>query len=160
MNRRSSVLLLLGVLAVFIVLPLPAATTGKVSGAFVLAGSDAQLKYVRATRVKLDEKKSGYAVVIAAEPPTGEIMDWKTAEPSKKGNFIHIMFESNGDVWVTELGHVKSAAGRFAVVTEVHKVTFDVRDGRLAAHVKTDGDQKFDDPYNVDLTFEAPIEEK
>lgn len=160
MNHRSTVPLLIGVLTTFMVLPLPAATTGKVSGTFVLAGSDAQLKYVRATRVKLDEKKSGYAVVISAEPPTGEIMDWKTAEPSKKGNFIHVMFESNGDVWVTELGHVKSSAGRFAVVTEVHKVTFDVHDGRLAAHIKTDGDQKFDEPYNVDLTFEAPLEEK
>jgi hypothetical protein len=39
------------------------------------------------------------------------------------------------------------------------KVAFDVRDNRLTAHIKTDGEQVFtDDHYNVDLSFSAPLE--
>jgi len=54
---------------------------------------------------------------------------------------------------------VKAKSGRFGVVTELQKVAFDVKDNRLTAHVKTDGEQVFtDDHYNVDLNFSAPLE--
>src|SRR5262245_8321199 len=144
-------------------LPLLAATPdSKVEGKFVVAGADAQLKYVRARRVKLDEKgKQGYAVLLSARPATGDIETWRTAEPSERGSFIVVLFEANGAVWVAELGHAKAKSGRFGVVTELQKVTFEVRDNRINGQVKTDGEQVFtEDHYTVDLSFTAPLEEK
>src|SRR5262249_49795589 len=149
---------LIGLILAF---PLLAATTdSKVEGKFVVGGMDAQLKYARAQRVKLDEKgKQGYAVLLSAKPATGDILAWRTAEPSERGSFICILFEANGAVWVAELGHVKAKSGRSGVVTELQKLSFDVKDNRLAAHVSTNGDQFFtQDHYNVDLTFAAPLE--
>ena len=132
----------------------------KVEGSFVVGGTDAQLKHVRAKRAKLDEKgRMGYAVLLSAQPAKGDIDAWRTAQPSERGSFIYVMFEPNGEIWVAELGHAKAKSGRFGVVTELQKVAFDVRDQRIKAHVKTDGEQTFtDDHYTVDLTFEAPVE--
>jgi hypothetical protein len=134
--------------------------TGKVDGSFVVGGTDAHLKYVRATRVKLDEKgKQGYAVLLSAQPATGDIMEWKTADPAKRGSFIHILFEKTGDVWVAEFGHAKAKTGRFGVVTELRKVKFEVTGQRLTGQVTTGGEQTFtDDRYTVDLKFDVPIE--
>ena len=109
--------------------------------------------------MKLDDKgKAGYAVLLSAKAATGDIMEWRTGEPSERGSFIFALFEANGDIWSVELGHVKAKSGRFGVVTEVRKVTFEVKDKHLAAHIRTDGEQTFDDPYTVDLTFDAAVE--
>jgi hypothetical protein len=155
LSRRITIITLL------LTLPLLAATSDtKVEGKFVVGGTDARLKYVRAQRVKLDEKgKQGYAVLLSAQPVTGDVEGWRTKEPSERGSFIVVLFETNGAVWVTELAHVKAKSGRFGVTTEVQKVAFDVHDNRIAAHIKTDGEQVFtDDHYEVDLTFAAPLE--
>jgi hypothetical protein len=148
-------------IALLLALPLLAATTdSKVDGKFIVGSADAQLKHVRAKRVKLDEKgKQGYAVLLSAQPATGDILEWRTKEPSERGSFIVVLFESNGAIWVADLAHVKAKSGRFGVVTELQKVAFDVKNNQLAAHVKTDGEQVFtDDHYNVDLSFSAPLE--
>ena len=150
-------------IAIALILALPllaAATDSKVEGKFIVGGTDAQLKHVRAKRVKLDEKgKQGYAVLLSARPSTGDILEWRTKEPSERGSFIVALFEANGAVWVAELGHIKARSGRFGVVTELQTVSFNVRDDGLMVHVKTDGDQLFtQDTYNVDLTFATPLE--
>jgi len=148
-------------LILILALPLFAATTdSKVDGKFIVGGADARLKHVRAKRVKLDQKgKQGYAVLLSAQPATGDILEWRTKEPSERGSFVVVLFESNGAVWVADLAHVKAKSGRFGVVTELQKVAFDVKDNRLTAHVKTDGEQVFtDDHFNVDLTFSGPLE--
>ena len=133
---------------------------GKVAGSFVVGGTDAHLKYARAKQVKLDEKgRMGYAVLLSERPSTGDIEKWRTAEPAKSGNFVHVIFEPNGAIWVAELGHTKAKSGRFGVVTEIQKAAFDVKDQRIAAHIKTNGEQSFsDDHFTVDLTFDAPLE--
>jgi hypothetical protein len=132
----------------------------KVEGLFVVARTDAQLKYVRAARVKLDDKgKPGYAVLISARPATGNISTWQTADPKERGSFIFVLFEPNGAIWVAELGHAQAKGGRFGVVTEIQKVAFEVRDQRLAAHIRTAGEQTFsDNRYSVDLRLEAALE--
>ena len=133
---------------------------GKVTGSFIIGGTDAHLKYVRAKQVKLDEKgHMGYAVLLSERPSTGDIEEWRTAEPAKSGNFVHVIFEPSGAIWVAELGHTKAKSGRFGVVTEIQKLAFEVKDQRIAAHIKTNGEQSFgDDHFTVDLTFDAPLE--
>ena len=157
MSRRFSVLLCLLALPLF-----AAATDSKVEGKFIVGGADAQLKHVRAKRVKLDEKgKQGYAVLLSAQPATDDILAWRTKDPSERGSFICVLFEQNGAIWVADLAHVKAKSGRFGVVTEVQKVAFEVNDNRLSAHIKTDGEQVFtEDRYTVDLSFAAPLEDK
>ena len=153
---RRSALVLLAALVIA-----AGAGSGKVDGTFKVAGKDAQLKHVRAKRVKLDEKgKPGYAVLLSAKPASGDIESWRTAQPSERGSFIYVLFEPKGDIWVAELGHAAAKGGRFGVVTELQKVSFDVNAQRLAAHISTNGEQTFtDDRYSVDLTFEAPVED-
>jgi hypothetical protein len=150
-----------GCVALLLTLPLLAATSeSKVDGKFIVAGTDAQLKYARAKRARLDDKgKQGYAVLLSAQPATGDFLEWRTKEPSEKGSFICVLFEQNGAVWVADIAHVKAKSGRFGVVTELQKVAFEVRNGGIAAHITTNGDQLFtDDHYDIDLTFSAPLD--
>ena len=137
------------------------AATGKVEGTFVVAGSDAHLKYVRVVRAKLDEKgPSGYAMLLSAREATGDISAWRTAEPSERGSFIFLMLEQNGGVWVAELGHAGAKSGRFGVVTEVKTSDFHVQGNQLSVVVRTDGEQQFTaDRYNINLKVDATIDQ-
>jgi len=162
MNRRSLASVSLMVVTLLVALPVPGAppAAGKVEGTFMVAGADAQLKHVRAARVKLDEKgKVGYAVLISAKPATGDISRWRLEDPSERGSFVFALFETSGAVWVAHLAHAKAKSRNFGVVTELQKAAFEVRDQRLLAKIRTDGEQTFtDDRYSVDLRFEAAIE--
>jgi len=137
------------------------ATTGKVEGTFVVAGSDAQLKYVRAVRAKLDEKgRPGFAILLSAREASGDISAWRTAEPSERGSFIFLMLEQNGGVWVAELGHAAAKSGRFGVLTEVKTSDFRIQGNQLAVVLRTDGEQQFTaDRYNINLKIEATIDQ-
>jgi len=134
---------------------------GKVEGTFVVAGSDAQLKYVRAVRTKLDEKgRMGFALLLSARNATGDISPWRTAEPSERGSFIFLILEPTGNVWVAELGHAAAKSGRFGVVSEVKTSGFQVQGDQLVVTVRTDGEQQFTaDRYNINLKVEATIEQ-
>ncbi len=45
-------------------------------------------------------------------------------------------------------------------MTELEKASFEVREGRVIAHVRTAGEQSFnDDRYRIDPRFEAALEE-
>lgn len=134
---------------------------GKVEGTFVVAGSDAQLKYVRVVRTKLDEKgRMGFAVLLSARNTTGDISPWRTAQPSERGSFIFLILEPTGDVWVGELGHAAAKSGRFGVVSEVKTTGFRVQGDQLAVTVRTDGEQQFTaDRYSINLKVEATIEQ-
>jgi hypothetical protein len=159
MNRtRLSSLIAIGFGAV---LMLGAASAGKVDGAFVVAKTDAKLRYARATRAVLDEKgKSGYAILLSERPAEGDISAWRTGEPSKRGSFIYLMLEKNGGVWVAELGHSAAKTGRFGVLTEVAVEGFKAEGSRLTGRLKTAGEQEFsDDRYSIDLAFDVPLEE-
>ncbi len=100
--------LLTAVVALLIASPaMPESKPANVKGTFVVGGTDAYLKHVRAKRVKLDEKgKAGYAVLLSERPSTGDFSDWRTAEPSKRGSFIFLLLEKSGDIWVAELGNL------------------------------------------------------
>lgn len=134
---------------------------GKVEGTFVVGGSDAQLKYVRAVRTKLDEKgKMGFAVLLSARNATGDISPWRTGEPSERGSFIFLILEPTGGVWVAELGHAAAKSGRFGVVSEVKTSGFHVQGDQLSVTIKTDGEQQFTaDRYNINLKVDATIEQ-
>lgn len=83
-----------------------AAGPGMLKGIFVVGGVDAGLKLIRAGRVKLDEKGTmGYAAILSARPAEGELSQWQTEDPAKKGSFIYVVFEPNGAIWIAELGH-------------------------------------------------------
>jgi hypothetical protein len=134
--------------------------TSKVSGKFIVGGTDAKLKYVRAAAVTLEKNKQGYAVLLSSMPAKGDILAWRTKEPKEAGgSFIVLMLESNGAVWVAEIGHLSSKSGRFGVVTELRKVSFEVKNGRASGHYTTGGDQFFTrDHYDIDVSFDAPLE--
>ena len=160
MTRRTLVF------ATVLIFVLPAArsigrTAGKVEGTFVVAGTDAQLKYVRAVRTKLDEKgKMGYGILLSAKNATGDIAPWRTAQPSERGSFIFLILEPTGAVWVAELGHVSAKSGRFGVVTEVTTSAFHVQGDQLSMTVRTNGEQEFtSDRYNINLKVDATIEQ-
>jgi hypothetical protein len=148
----------------FVVPVVPAFTTaaaGKVDGTFVVAGKDAQLKYVRAVRTKLDEKgRMGFALLLSARSATGDIAAWRTAQPSERGSFIVLLLEQTGGVWVAELGHAAAKSGRFGVVSEVKTSGFKVTGDQLTVTVRTDGEQQFtDDRYSINLKVDATIEQ-
>ena len=134
---------------------------GKVEGTFVVAGKDAQLKFVRAVRTKLDEKgRMGFALLLSARNATGDISPWRTAQPSERGSFIFLILVPTSDVWVAELGHASAKSGRFGVVSEVKTSGFHVQGDQLVVTVRTDGEQQFtDDRFNVNLKVEATIEQ-
>lgn len=136
------------------------AAIGKVEGTFVVGGADAKLRYVRATRTKLDEKgRIGYAILLSAREAAGDLTAWQTAEPSQRGSFIYLTLEPNGAVWSAELGHAAAKSGRFGVVTEVKTSGFLVQGDQLAVTLRTDGEQEFTkDRYNIDLKIAATIE--
>ena len=132
-----------------------------VKGTFVLDGTDAKLTQVRIARFPLDEgaKKLGYAILMSAKPATGDIHSWRTADPLERGNFVFLVLEPTGDVWIAELGHTTRKGGRFGVVLELKKAAFEVKNDRLTGHYRTNGEQSFgDSKYTIDLTFSAPIE--
>ncbi len=161
MRYSFAMKLRIAIAILILALPILAATPeGKVEGKFVVAGADAKLEHVRAQHVKLDDNgRMGYAVLLSAKPATGDILEWRTKEPSEKGSFIVVLFNAKGEVWVAELGHVKAKSGRFGVVTELQKVAFNAGADGITAHIKTDGEQVFtEDRYNIDLTFSAPLE--
>ena len=132
-----------------------------VKGTFVLDGMDAKLTHVRVARFVLDEgtKKLGYAILMSAKPATGDINSWRMADPGERGNFVFLVLEPTGDVWIAELGHTARKGGRFGVVLELKKAAFEVKNDRLTGHYRTNGEQRFGDSrYTIDLTFTAPIE--
>jgi hypothetical protein len=133
---------------------------GKVDGTFIVGGSDAKLRYVRATRTKLDEKgRTGFAILLSAREAAGDIASWKTADPSARGSFIYLQLEQNGAVWSAELGHAAAKSGRFGVVTEVKTSGFRVQADQIVVTLRTDGEQEFTkDRYTVDLKIDATIE--
>lgn len=137
-----------------------AESPGKVTGTFVVGGKDAGLKHIRAGRVKLDEEGTiGYAAVLSARPADGELSEWKTEDPAKKGSFIYVVFEPSGAIWIVELGHANAKSGRFGVVLEVKPENFKVTGDRLSARIRTLREQDFgEDIFTVDLTFDAPLE--
>src|SRR5262249_21244553 len=160
MTRRAVVLVSL----LLLVLTAGRATgraAGKVEGTFIVGGSDAQLKYVRAVRTKLDEKgRMGFALLLSARNATGDISPWRTAEPSERGSFIFLILEPTGNVWVAELGHAAAKSGRFGVVSEVKTSGFRVQGDQLSVTVKTDGEQQFTaDRFNINLKVDATIEQ-
>jgi hypothetical protein len=132
-----------------------------VNGTFVMNGTAAQLTNVRAVKTVLDDGKKkidGYAVLLSAKPATGNILDWKTAEPSERGSFILLMLEPTGSVWAAELGHAARKDGRFGVVTELAKAAFDVKGGRISGRYRTMQEEEFaGDRYTIDVTFDAPL---
>lgn len=134
---------------------------GKVEGTFVVAGKDAQLKFVRAVRTKLDEKgRMGFALLLSARSATGDIAPWRSAQPSERGSFIFLILEPAGDVWVAELGHASAKSGRFGVVSEVKTSGFHVQGDQLVVNVRTDGEQQFtNDRFNINLKIEATVEQ-
>ena len=136
------------------------AAAGKVEGTFVVGGTDAKLRYVRATRTKLDDKgKTGFVILLSAREVTGELGPWRTGEPSKNGSFIYLILEPNGAVWIAELGHTSAKSGRFGVVTEVQTSGFRVQGDQLSVVLKTNGEQTFtQDRYTIDLKVDATIE--
>lgn len=152
---RSGVMLVCGLAAVAAV-----AAAGKVTGTFVVGGTDAKLRYVRAMRTRLDEKgKTGYAILLSAREATGDFAAWRSAEPSKQGSFIYLILEPNGAVWVCELGHVAAKSGRFGVVTEVKTSGFKVQGDQLSVTLTTGGEQTFtQDKYTLDLKVDATVE--
>jgi len=133
---------------------------GKLSGKFIVGGEDAHLKYVRAQRMKLDNKgHMGIAVLMSAKPLTGDIQRYRAADPVEHGSYVLVVFDQAGEVWVADLGHIHAKTRPFGVTTEIKKAAYAVKDQRIAAHITTGGDQVFtEDHYNVDLTFDAPIE--
>ena len=138
-----------------------AAAAGNVEGTFVVAGKDAQLKYARAVRTKLDEKGTmGFVLLLSARTATGDIERWRTAEPSERGSFIVLVLDPSGAVWVAELGHAAAKSGRFGVVSEVKTSGFKVTGDQLTVTVRTDGEQRFaDDRYSINLKVDATIEQ-
>jgi hypothetical protein len=132
----------------------------KVQGTFLVGGKDAGLKFVRAMRVPLDDKgKTGYAILLSAAKAEGDISEWRTAEPAKRGSFMYIMVEPNGAIWIAELGHAAAKTGRFGVVLELKAPKFQVQGNRLIAQFKTEREQSFNaDRYTIDLNVEATLE--
>ncbi len=162
-NRAVPVLLLTAMaLPVAAAEPKKSASPGMVKGTFVVGGVDAGLKHVRAGRVKLDEEGTmGYAAILSARPADGELSQWQTEDPAKKGSFIYVVFEPNGAIWIVELGHANAKSGRFGVVLEVKAESFKVTGDRLSAHIRTLREQDFgEDRFTLDLTFEAPLEKR
>ena len=132
------------------------------NGTFVMNKTDAKLTHVRATKTVLDDGKKqspGYAVLLSEKTAAGNFSSWRTADPHERGSFIYLMLESNGDVWIAELGHSVRKGGKIGVVLEVKKVAFAVKDGRIVGQYRTNGEETFfDDRYTIDVTFDAPIE--
>jgi hypothetical protein len=136
-----------------------------VKGTFVMNKSDAKLAHVRATKTVLDDGKKqspGYAVLLSTKPAeAGDFSAWRMGDPHERGSFIYLMLESNGEVWIAELGHNARKGGKIGVVLEVKKVTFAVKDGRITGQYRTNREETFfDDRYTVDVTFDAPLEGK
>jgi hypothetical protein len=140
----------------------PKAPTLKAS--FVMNKTDGKLAHVRALKTILDDgskKTPGYAVLISAKPAEGDILPWRTAEAKERGSFIYLLLEANGDVWVAQLAHTVKSGSSIGVVTEVKKVAFAVKDGRISGQYRTNGEESFfDDRFTIDLTFDAPLEGK
>jgi hypothetical protein len=133
---------------------------GKVDGAFVVGGTDAKLKYVRAIRTKLDANgRTGVAILLSAREVTGDTEPWRTGDPSKNGSFIYLILEPDGAVWIAELGHASRKDGRFGVVTEVKTSGYKITGDQLSFALSTNGEQEFlKDRFRIDLKIEATIE--
>ena len=87
-------------------------SAGKVEGTFVVGGTDAKLRYVRAIRTKLDEKgRTGVAILLSAREVTGDTEPWRTGDPSKNGSFIYLIL-TGWAVWIADsvIGPGKTAA--------------------------------------------------
>lgn len=143
-------------------MPALAAPKAEVKGTLVLGGVDAHLTHVRAAKVTLDATEgAGYEVLLSEKLAEGALSPWRTADPRKQGNFLHLMLTAKGEIWVYELGHAAAKSGRFGGMMEIQKVAFEVRGDQLTAHVRTPGEQTFsEDRFTLDLTFEAPLESK
>lgn len=161
MSLRRSIVFTTIAVVVLVASPLTLAqapAAGTVEGKFAVNGIDAQLKHVRAVKTPV-EGKQGYSVLLSARPATGDIAPWRTGDPVKRGNFVFVIFENNGAIYVAELAHEKAANTRFGVVTEVKKQAFEVKNNRLVAHIKTQGEQSFlKDKFTMDIKFDVPIE--
>jgi hypothetical protein len=132
-----------------------------VKGTYVVGGKDALLTNVRASRTTLDDGKKkmpGYVVLLSAKPATGDLLDWRTAEPSKRGSFIVLLLESNGNVWAADLGHMDAKHSPVGVITEVQKAAFEVKGDRISGRYHTLREEEFfEDHYTIDVTFDVPL---
>lgn len=164
MLRNTSVLRVLSLGLVVVATSLYAAQKPDPKASFVMNGTDAGLTHVRAVKTVLDDgrtKKPGYMALVSAKPASGDISEWRSADPAKQGSFIFLMLEENGDIWIAELGHTARRSGRFGVVLELKKVGFSVKDGEVTGQYRTEREQTFgDDRYTIDLSFKAPLEGK
>jgi hypothetical protein len=136
------------------------ATPAGVTGTFVVNGEDAGLAHVRSKRVELEKGKMGYAVLLSARPATGDIDAWRSGDPAELGSFIYVLLESDGAIWVAELGHTAGSPGRFGVVFEVQTSELVHANERLKARLRTRGEETFgENRYTIDLAFDAALEQ-
>jgi hypothetical protein len=158
MNRpRPAVLLSIAAMLLAMAL---GATPAAVEGTFVVNGEDAGLAHVRAKKVELEKGKMGYAVLLSSRPATGDIDAWRSGDPSELGSFIYALLESDGAIWVAELGHTASSSGRFGVVLELQTSELVNAKERLKARLRTRGEETFgENRYTIDLAFDAALEQ-
>lgn len=162
-RHRTALLVALSLLTLAALAGLPQAPT--VKGTFVMNKIDAKLAHVRAMKTVLDDgtkKTPGYAVLLSTKPAeAGDFSAWRMGDPQERGSFIYLLLESNGEVWVAELGHSARKRGKIGVGMEVKKVALAVKDGRITRQYRTKREETFfDDRYTVDVTFDAPLEGK
>ena len=84
-----------------------AATPPTVRGSFDVGGVEAGLRQGRATSVALDEKTSGYAVLLSARKAEGDLGPWRIGDPEERGSFIFLIVEKSGAVWIAEIAHAE-----------------------------------------------------
>jgi hypothetical protein len=145
--------------AVVAILGTPVWAASHVEGTFLVQGVDAKLAHARAARVELEPGKPGYAVLLSERVAEGDILSWRTADPTERGSFICLLLEANGAIYIAELGHASAKTGRFGVMTELQVSDFEVAGDVIAARLRTQREQTFgDDRYSEDLSFEAALE--
>lgn len=136
----------------------------RLHGSFVLGGADANLAHVRARALELKDNSNapGYEVLLSERPVKGDYSSFRGADPTEVGNFMYVLLEGNGTVFIAEMGHTGSSAAshRFGILMELKTPQFAVTGDRLSAQIRTEREQEFNERYSVDVAFEAPLEAK
>ena len=129
-----------------------------VSGTFKGNGKDAKLAYVTARRGEPFADKPSIKLVFTEKDHTKDSRaDFKAAF-GDYGSALIISLHEDGSIFGCEVSHTALENKTFSSIGSIRCESFDVTDGQLTGHLKTEGEvETFDQTWEVDIKFTAPF---
>jgi hypothetical protein len=133
-----------------------------VNGTYTGNGKPAKLQFVTVEAQRPFNDRDAVTLVFTEKDPKGLGKPSFDAMFQKLGCALILnVFQNDGDIFGCQVVHTALQKSGFSSIGKIKMLQWTFSGGNLSGHVTTDGEQDaFDEKWNVDLTFAAPLSDK